>query len=80
LKAEIKKPKPPKMEKIYIQKKDRIIIGPYAVEQLQHNQLLSTDKVWYEGLSEWKRPQKIDFIRRHISTQNKQGFFARIFK
>jgi hypothetical protein len=68
------------MEKIYIQKKGKVITGPYAVEHLQQHQIQSTDKVWYEGLSEWKRPQQIDFLRRHISTQNKQGFFARIFK
>lgn len=68
------------MEKIYIQKKDRVIIGPYAVEQLQHKQLQSTDKVWYEGLSEWKRPNQIDFLKRHISSQQKSGFFSRIFR
>jgi len=68
------------MEKIYIRKKDKGITGPYAVEQLQRNQLLSTDKVWYEGLDEWKRPQQIDFLRRHISPQQKQGFFSRLFR
>ncbi len=68
------------MEKIYIQKKDRVITGPYAVEQLQQKQLQSTDKVWYEGLSEWKRPSQIDFLKRHISSQQKSGFFSRIFR
>ena len=68
------------MEKIYIQKKDRVITGPYAVEQLQRNQLLPTDKVWYEGLNEWKRPQQIDFLKRRIASQQKSGFFSRIFK
>lgn len=66
------------MEKIYIQKKGNVITGPYAVEQLQQHQLHATDKVWYEGLSEWKHPRQIDFLRRHISTQQKHGFFSRI--
>jgi hypothetical protein len=66
------------MEKIYIQKKGKVITGPYAVEQLQQHQLHSTDKVWYEGLSEWKRPQQIDFLKRHISANQKNNFFSRI--
>lgn len=65
------------MEKIYIQKKGKVITGPYVVEELQH-QLHATDKVWYEGLSEWKRPQQIDFLKRHISSQQKSNFFSRI--
>jgi len=68
------------MEKIYIQKNGKVITGPYAVEQLHQHQLLSTDKVWYEGLSEWKHPGQIDFLKRHIATQPKSGFFSRIFK
>jgi hypothetical protein len=65
------------MEKIYIQKKDNVITGPYAVEELR---LVASDKVWYEGLSEWKRPQQIDFLKRRISHQQKSGFFSRIFR
>jgi hypothetical protein len=65
------------MEKIYIQKKGKAITGPYAVEQLHQHQLRSTDRVWYEGLSEWKAPQKIDFLRRYMSAQQKSGFLSR---
>ncbi len=65
------------MEKIYIQTKGKVITGPYAVEQLQQHQLQSTDMVWYEGLSEWKNPRQVDFLKRHISSQDKPGFLAR---
>lgn len=66
------------MEKIYIRKKDSIITGPYDVEQLQHRGLQSSDKVWYEGLSDWRPAQKIDFLRRYISHTQRQGFFSKL--
>jgi hypothetical protein len=65
------------MDKIYIQKKGKVITGPYAVEQLQRHQLDATDKVWYEGLSEWTRPQSVDFLRRYISNHQRNGFLSR---
>lgn len=61
------------MEKIYIQKKDKVITGPFAVEQLEHR-LHSTDKIWYEGLDEWKHPRQVDFLRRYVSAP---GFISR---
>jgi hypothetical protein len=64
------------MEKIYIQK-DRVITGPYAINQLQQQRLRSSDKVWYEGLSEWKTAQQVDFLRRYISSAQRHGFFSR---
>ena len=66
------------MEKIYIRKKDSVITGPYDVEQLQQRGLQSSDKVWYEGLSEWLPAPKIDFLRRYISHTQRQGFFSKI--
>lgn len=66
------------MEKIYIRKKDSVITGPYDVEQLQHRGLQSSDKVWYEGLSDWRPAQKIDFLRRYISPAQKQSLFSKL--
>lgn len=57
------------MEKIYIRKKGSVITGPYVVEQLQ-NRLKSSDQVWYEGLSEWQPAQKVEFLRRYISSSS----------
>jgi hypothetical protein len=66
------------MEKIYIRKKDSVITGPYDVEQLRQRRLQSSDKVWFEGLSEWRPAPKIDFLRRYISPAQGQGFLSRI--
>ena len=66
------------MEKIYIRKKDSVITGPYDVEQLQHRGLHSSDKVWYEGLAEWRPAPKIDFLRRYISGSQRSGFLSRL--
>jgi hypothetical protein len=62
------------MDKIYIRKKDKVIVGPYAVSSLHRYRLRSTDKVWYEGLNEWQPAQKIDFLKEYIST----NFFSRL--
>jgi hypothetical protein len=61
------------MEKIYIRKKDSVITGPFVVEQLQ-NRLKSSDKVWYQGLSEWQPADKVDFLRRYIATSPRTMF------
>jgi hypothetical protein len=64
------------MEKIYIQK-DRVITGPYAINQLHLQRLRSSDKVWYEGLSEWKTAQQVDFLKRYISSAQRNSFLSR---
>ena len=42
------------MDKIYILKKGKFISGPFQLEQLKSNGLKESDKIWYEGLADWK--------------------------
>jgi hypothetical protein len=41
------------MEKIYLLKKDKIMLGPYSVEKLKEKNLKASDLIWYEGLPDW---------------------------
>lgn len=41
------------MEKIYLLKKDKIMLGPFSVEKLKEKNLKASDLIWYEGLPDW---------------------------
>ncbi len=41
------------MQKIYLLRKDKIMLGPFSLEKLQEKQLKPSDLVWYEGLPDW---------------------------
>jgi hypothetical protein len=41
------------MEKIYLLKKDKIMLGPYSIQNLKEKNLKASDLIWYEGLPDW---------------------------
>lgn len=42
------------MDKIYVLKKGKFISGPFSLQQLIQNGLKASDKIWYDGLADWK--------------------------
>ena len=56
------------MEKIYLMKKDKVMLGPYTLEKLKEKQLKTSDLVWYEGLADWTPVGNLaDFTTKSIS-------------
>ena len=41
------------MEKIYLRKNDKIMLGPYTIENLKEKNVKPSDLIWYEGLADW---------------------------
>jgi hypothetical protein len=42
------------MNKIFVLKRSKFITGPFSIEQLKETGLKSSDKVWYEGVTDWQ--------------------------
>ena len=47
------------MDKIYVLKKGKFISGPFQLEQLVSNGLKESDKIWFEGLADWKEAKTL---------------------
>ena len=55
------------MDKIYLLKNKKVLIGPFTVEKLIERTVRPTDMVWYEGLTDWMQASKLPALSLAIS-------------
>jgi hypothetical protein len=64
------------MHKIFILKKSKFITGPFSLEQLKETGIKASDKIWYEGLTDWQPaslllPDGIDILSATTEAEHK---------
>lgn len=71
------------MEKIYVLKQDKFMYGPLTYLQIKAKGLRESDKIWYEGMTDWLPAINIAEFKELVRTTNdklSQGnFFTRLF-
>jgi hypothetical protein len=71
------------MEKIYILRKDKLIIGPFNSKKIAQKGLKVTDKIWYEGLEDWTPVEQLAHLVPCIVTaqpvKHNLSFFQKLF-
>ncbi|WP_298299401.1 GYF domain-containing protein [Hydrotalea sp.] len=70
------------MEKIYILRKGKLIIGPFNLNKIAKRGLKISDKVWYEGLEDWTPVEELSHLVPCIITNNNSdnsSFFEKVF-
>ena len=61
------------MEKVYLLKKDKVMLGPFTLEKLKEKELKSSDLIWYEGLADWTPAGNLDeFAKKSIAPVPRQ--------
>ena len=71
------------MEKIYVLKQDKFMYGPLSYSQIKVKGLRESDKIWYEGMSDWLPATSINEFKELVRTTNNLSngnFFTRLFK
>ncbi len=71
-------------EKIYVLKKGKYMYGPYTINDLKFNPLKHGEKIWYEGMEDWKAVEEMEFVAAYIqkdaSNKNaKKSLLKRLF-
>ncbi|MDE3125379.1 MAG: DUF4339 domain-containing protein [Bacteroidota bacterium] len=70
------------MEKIYILRKGKLIIGPFNISKITKRGLKISDKVWYEGLEDWTPVAELAHLAPCIITPSQSSntsFFQKVF-
>jgi hypothetical protein len=57
------------MEKIYILKHDKVMLGPFTLESLKEKNLKPSDLIWYEGLTDWIPAGNFSELKSRSSSQ-----------
>ena len=55
------------VQKIYILKRGRILLGPYTIAKLEERTLKPTDMIWYDGLPDWTEAQTVPELQTAVS-------------
>ncbi len=74
------------MDKIYILKNNKILVGPFTIEKLVERTVRPNDLIWYEGLADWIEAEKIPALHIAITAakteepKSSNSFIRRITK
>lgn len=71
------------MDKIYILKHDKVMLGPFTLENLKEKNLKPSDLIWYEGLTDWIPAGNLSELNphaaKHTPLQPKSKFSLKTF-
>jgi hypothetical protein len=70
------------MQIVYLLKRNKIISGPFSIENLKRRGVKSTDMVWCEGLDDWMPVFEVDFLSDVpviSSDDNAKSLIQRVF-
>ena len=61
------------MQQIYVVTKGHYFYGPFCPQSIKKQEILSSDIVWYDGLTQWTPVLEVDFLRAHVKYDKSCG-------